>query len=168
MVDLGLQSGPYGTRHQVYIRFEIPGCRTRYEKDGVEQEGPMTIGSYYTVSLSKKSNLRRDLEGWRGRQFTEEEAKGFDITKVLGKPCTVVVQHKVKEDFSKTAVIQSITRAPDGFNPAPENELSLVDDEHRDLSGLPEWLAEQVQSQVPATAGPAPEAAPELDDDLPF
>jgi len=172
MVDLGLQSGPYKTRHQVYMKFEIPGERMKVERDGVEVDMPMTIGAYYTVSLSRKSNLRSDLEGWRGVPFTEQEAKGFDITKVLGKHCTVVVQHKINDDHSRTAVVKSITQAPRGWRPAPENDLILVDDEHQDLDALPEWLRDQVLGQVPPQdEDPGDVGGTDLeplDDDIPF
>jgi hypothetical protein len=101
VVDLGVQRTTYKgqakTQHQVYLRWEIPDERTTWEKDGKEQEGPCSIGSTYTLSLSEKAKLRAVLENWRGRPFTDDELKGFDITNVAGKCCQVMVQHETSE-----------------------------------------------------------------------
>jgi hypothetical protein len=38
----------------------------------------------YTLSSHKKSTLRRDLEAWRGRPFTDSQADDFDIDMLIG------------------------------------------------------------------------------------
>ena len=73
IADIGLQprrNYPDDPKHQVYFRFETPNERTEYEKDGRKVEGPMTIGTTYTASMSTKANLRKHLESWRGRPFS--------------------------------------------------------------------------------------------------
>lgn len=55
--------------------------------------GAARIQRRYTESLNEKSNLSRDLEAWRGKRFTHEERKGFDIEKLLGAPCLLSVVH---------------------------------------------------------------------------
>src|SRR5690349_9346134 len=80
IADLGMQTGrgiyPQ-PKHELYIGFEIPGERVTYTKDGKEIEGPMSIGRTYTLSMSEKSNLRKDLQSWRGKSFTDDEAEAF-------------------------------------------------------------------------------------------
>ena len=51
----------------------------------------MTISKSYTVSLHEKAGLRKDLAAWRGRDFSEEEAKAFDVSKLIGAYCMVNV-----------------------------------------------------------------------------
>ena len=73
MVDCGMQPGFQGKpQRKVYIRWEVPDERVTYEKDGVQHEGPCSIGKFYTLSLSEKATLRKDLENWRGRTFIED------------------------------------------------------------------------------------------------
>jgi hypothetical protein len=168
VVSLGLQKTFYGIKPQLYLKFEIPGQRIKYERDGKQHEGPMTIGIFYNLTMSRKSNLRHDLEGWRHRKFTDDEAAQFDIAKVLGKPCTLLVDHKEKENGTTSAIISSIKKAPDDFSAAPENEMYLVDDERReDIARLPEWIQEKIRGAEHAPE-PADSDEPPLDDDIPF
>ena len=96
LIDLGTQltSGQYGDKLQ-------PKLRIAWELFGEDENGapltvmfegkemPMTISKQYTVSLHEKSSLRKDLAGWRGRDFTEEEAKAFDVSKLVGVYCMI-------------------------------------------------------------------------------
>lgn len=167
VVDLGLQESTFGTKHQVYLRFEIPGERIEWEKDGQKHEGPMTIGATYTASLSEKANLRRDLESWRGRAFTADELKAFDVFKVLGAPCLITVTHK--ESGPKVyANITGITALPKGMDkPIAENELLRYSpDEPQDFEKLPEWLQKKIETQVEDTKQQVPHSDPALVDEF--
>lgn len=167
MVDLGLQeqkSQLYGDsiKHQVYIRWQVPGERLEYEKDGVTVEGPMTIGGYYTLSLSEKANLRKILQGWRGQEFTKEEAAAFDIAKVLGKPCTLNVLHKTGGDGKVRAKIDSVGPPMKGIPPATlEGEPILYDGGEEDSpmwAKLRPWMHTAIKQQKePAKADDLPE-----------
>jgi len=157
MVDLGMQeqkSQLYGAsvKHQVYIRWQIPGERLEYEKDGQKVEGPMTIGGYYTLSLSEKANLRKVLQGWRGKEFTAEEAAKFDIAAVLGKPCTLNVIHKTGNDGKVRAKIDSVGPQMKGLAPAVlEGEPILYDGGEEDSpvwDKLRPWMHESIKKQV--------------------
>lgn len=182
MVDLGLQeqkSQLYGDsiKHQVYIRWQIPGERLEYEKDGVKIEGPMTIGSYYTLSLNEKATLRKHLQGWRGKEFGDEEAAKFDISAVLGKPCTLNVIHKTGNDGKVRAKVEGIGPLMKGL-PAPvlEGEAILYDG-GEELSPvwdkLRPWMHEAIKKAVNQTETEQRGAEPafadaDLDDDVPF
>ncbi|GEM_PF-4521665 len=52
--------------------------------------------------------LRRDLENWRGRPFTREELRGFDLFKVLGTACQLMVTHtsQGEETYANVTAVQ--------------------------------------------------------------
>jgi hypothetical protein len=98
LIDLGTQfsSGQYGEKfqHKIRIGWELfgedeQGNPLTIDVDGKEM--PMTISKSYTMSLGEKANLRKDLAAWRGKDFTDEEAKAFDISKLVGAYCMVNV-----------------------------------------------------------------------------
>lgn len=177
LVDLGKQSGPYGTKEQIVLRFEVPAERIEYEKDGQMFSGPMTIVVFYTNSLSQKANLRQDLEGWRGRAFSKEELEGFELRNVVGKACILSVTHKVKENGDIRAKVNSISQLPKGMEaPRAENPLLVFDLETMEgFDDLPEWLQQKVTNRVDALPGEtvADSHAPRVedpleDDEIPF
>ena len=87
-IDLGTQQNDYqgqiSWKRQVMLIWEVPS-----ETDNKGE--PLTISKFYTLSLNEKANLANDLVSWRGRPFTETEKKAFDISKVVGKPCSINV-----------------------------------------------------------------------------
>jgi hypothetical protein len=62
-----------------------------------ENGKPFSCSKKYTASLNEKATLRHDLESWRGRAFTQEELKGFDLEKVIGVNAQVMVMHNTKD-----------------------------------------------------------------------
>lgn len=75
------------------------------------------IGRKYTATLNPKGSLRPDLESWRGRKFTEEEVEGFNLVKLLGKPCQIQVIHEEKdgETFGRVrTVLPALPPPPHG------------------------------------------------------
>lgn len=179
VAHLGLQNGAYmgkpKIQPKVYLRFQVPAERIEWEKDNKKHEGPMSIGKTYTESLSEKANLRKDLESWRSRQFTQDELKGFELFNILGKPCLVSVVHDQGEDGKTRAYIQTISALPKGM-PAPKHEGDLMRYDAltpADHDKLPEWIRKKIAEQVkPQAKQEAPAAAvhPEAfpDDDIPF
>lgn len=176
-VDLGLQDGHFGAKHKIYLRWQIPALRLKYEKDGVEHEGPMSIGAQYTLSLSEKSNLRPMLQSWRGKAFTPDELKKFDVTTVLGAPCMITVTHKPKPEGGVYANVGAVAKLPVGI-PAPQLEggALIYDADNKDSwDKLRPWLQEKIRNQVEAKQDSLPEqrgepayADADLDDDVPF
>ena len=174
---VGLQETFFGTKQQVYLRFEVPDERWKYEKDGEQREGPGVIGNFYTASMSKKANLRKILEGWRSKAFDEQAAATFDIASVLGKPCMISVSESTS-DGTTYSNIASISPLPKGV-PAPKAELPLLLYHEGDKSmfdKLPEWIRKKIENAVPESDSQEPEIQrgdssfnPEItDDDIGF
>ena len=94
IIELGSQKKQYAgdswVASEIMISWEVPEHK-------MDDGRPMMISKTYTLSSSKKSNLRKDLESWRAKAFTSEELASFDLTKLLGKPCLLAIQHVEKE-----------------------------------------------------------------------
>jgi hypothetical protein len=173
-VDLGLQDTNFGTKHKIYLRWQIPSLRMKWEKDGVEHEGPMAIGSKFTLSLHEKATLRQILQSWRGKAFSADELKKFDVTTILGKPCLITVTHAPKDGGGVYANVGAVAKLPQGI-PAPEleGEAILYDaDNLGSFEKLRPWLQDLVKSQKqesePEPRGEPQPAYADLDDDVPF
>ena len=179
VADIGMQEGFSGKpQRKVYIRFEVPDERVEFERDGTKVEGPAIIGKMYTLSLSEKANLRRDLENWRGKTFTADELKGFDISKLLGKPCQLAVTHDQKDGktyaningimgLSKDQRARAQTLSPE--NPIVEYSVESHDPETFEL--LPKWIREKIEQRITESAVRTEHAASSadyFDDDIPF
>lgn len=180
VVDLGLQKtsfqGQESTKQQVYIRWQIPEERVEFEHNGSRIEGPAVIGKTYTLSLSEKANLRKDLQAWRGKPFSADELVGFDVAKLLGVPATITVTHTDK-DGKTYANVASVGGIPKGMpKPTHEGELVLYDNDNMaNFEKLSKRMQERVRAQIiqtNKTDGNDPDAwrngAQELDDDVPF
>jgi len=178
VVGLGMQriqSAMFGesVKRQIYVAWELPHEPITWtDKDGNERTGPMRIGRTYTMSLHENAALRHDLESWRGKPFTEEERKGFDINKLAGVPAMVNVTHE--ERNGKTyANVTAVTPLPKGMEKPTLSDVALIydDDEFRhNYEHLPDWAQKKVDAQVrdePEQRAPAL-ADGELDDDVPF
>lgn len=81
--------------HEIGIYFEIPELSYEYEDKETKEKktGSKTIWTTLSASLSSKSNMRKFLETWRGKKFTEEELKGFDLKNVLWVKAMLQVVH---------------------------------------------------------------------------
>lgn len=174
VADLGLQpgSGLYpDPKQQVFIRFEVPEERVEYEKDGKKYEGPVVIGMTFTASMHEKANLRKQLESWRGKQFTDEQAESFDIESILGKACMISVVEVQKGD-KVYSNIKSISGLPKGvIAPRAENPLLFYTaQEDSSYSKLPEWLQKKIDAQLERkeTRRHDPSELEITDDDIPF
>lgn len=149
-VDLGLQDSRFGAKHKIYLRWQIPALRVNYEKDGQKIEAPMSIGSTYTLSLAEKSNLRPMLQSWRGKAFTADELKKFDVTSVVGAPCMLTVTHDPKDGGGVYANVGVVAKLPPGV-PAPtlEGESILYDaDNLGSFEKLRPWMQDKIRAQI--------------------
>ena len=184
LIDLGTQltTGQYGEKmqHKIKIGWELFG----EEEDGTPltimidgKEMPLTISKNYTVSLHEKASLRKDLAAWRGKDFTDEEAKAFDVSKLLGAYCMVnVTQSETNgKTYSNVAGLTPIPGALKNAKPAPvqanvkfdldEPDMALFDTFHEKLQEVimksPEWA--QFQRK-----GAPTNSYPDMEEEPPF
>lgn len=107
VVDLGMLQTQWGDKHKVQIRWVLE------EKDP-KTDKPFLVMKRYTLSLHEKANLRRELETWRGRKFTQEESEGFDLERLLGANCQLQIMHGMSDGGDVFANVQAIVPASKG------------------------------------------------------
>lgn len=188
MIHLGTIPNNYGNEtkltDKVLIAWELPTLLYEHE----ETEYSSVISKEYTLTLGSKGNLRKDLESWRGKAFTETEADNFDLTKLLGVPCMLNVIHKVSGSGVTYANISSVSKLPQGLD-CPKSMRAKFEFNYDDkysteaIEDMPEFIRSKIKSSQeymakiggnidPQTIETAPvETIPPPqngDDDLPF
>lgn len=189
MVDVGTQTetGQFGTKEnrKVYIYWEL--LQTADGDPVFMEDGktPFSIFNSYKLSMHQKANLRKHLDSWRGKKFTEEEAADFDITKLLDKFCLLQITHTTSKDGQKTYAnvdgIMTTKKKVDGVNEICS--FNIEDPDMDVFNDLPDWLQNKIEEapewsateeeEAPAAAEPAKTekklATDEIDvDDVPF
>ena len=135
--------------HKIMIQWEIPELRIDIKRDDAIVNVPRIINKKYTLSLNEKAGLRKDLESWRGRAFTPDELKGFDVHVLLGVNCNLNIVHQVKGDKTY-ANIQSIMPLMKTQNKIP-SETPMVFFSLDDGDDLPPGLGKYTVEQIMAS-----------------
>ena len=173
--DLGTQfNEKFGkSARKVLVQWELPEERIDIEKDGEKLNLPRAISKQYTLSLHEKAQLRKDLESWRGKAFTEKELEGFDVMVLAGISCMVQIIHK-KKDAKTYANIATVTPVPRGLpKKSPENPVRTfsMEDDAEFPQGMPEWIQEIIKGSEEFEMKdyyPPDEPPPPGDEDIPF
>lgn len=167
-------------QNKVRIGWELPTELKVFKEENGEQ--PLVISKEYSLSMNEKANLRKMLASWRGKDFSEDEAKGFDITKLVGVPCMLNIIHKPSKDGTKTyEEIGSISPMPKGMQcPAQVNANKILQYDAFDneiFDSLPDFIKDKIKSSQEYAAMQTPKhqthvmqpiGADEEDDQLPF
>jgi hypothetical protein len=110
----------------------------------------MTVSKNYTVSLAEKSNLRKDLQSWRGKDFSGDELKGFELKNVLGQWAMLSVV-EVQRDGNTYTNIANINPVPASMKknglPDGKNDLKLFSIEDADLE-LFESFSDNLKNKI--------------------
>lgn len=168
--DIGLQSTPFvdettgkpKVQHKIVIAWEI---NQMIDAPDSEFHGkPYMLSKTYTLSLGEKSNLRHDLESWRGKPFTDDELKsGIDLEKLYGVNCIVGVAHVTKNDktFANITSILPPLKGMEKMTPVRTKD-----------EAPPKWVQEKAAQAVKPVQDDDPfePAAPDIGDDenLPY
>lgn len=174
IVDLGTQpGGQYEPKRKVCFLWEIPSERIQFERDGVKKDLPRGMSSQYTLSLSAKGLLRPMLESWRGRAFTEDELKGFDLKTILGANCFLNVVHVAgtgKNSGKTFANVKSVNPLAKGM-PKLKSETPLVFFSLDECGSpitvpatLPDWIKAKIMQSEECLAEQRREGHPEPTD----
>lgn len=171
------------TNQKVRIGWELPLERKVFKPENGEQ--CYVKSREYNMVLGEKSNLEKLLTGWRGKAFTEEERKGFDISKLIGKPCLLNIVHETATNGNTYEKIVSATPLPKGMTcPEAENPPLLFtyqDWDEMKFELLPDFIKDRMKAsdEYKALTGDKTETPvsiatdeksfmPDDDDSLPF
>jgi hypothetical protein len=132
VADIGRQETPWGIQHKAIFLWELAETMKGGEYDGKR----FVVSKKYTVSIHPKSNLGQDIKAWTGKEFADKEQ--FDLEKLKGKNCLLVIQYKKNEQTGKEYTnIVGISPLMDGMKPMkPENK------------DLPDWVKKLQQNQA--------------------
>lgn len=185
IIDFGTQKGEF----QGAPKYQ-PKIRLQFEVHGEDEQGnpmvtskgePMTIGKNYTASLSEKATLRAHLRSWRGRDFTPEELRAFELKNILGAFAMISVSKGLGKDGKEYTNIEAIMPVPANIKKAglPEghNPTAFFDLDNPDMA-LFETFSEYTKNKIMSSpewqereggvvSSPMGEIN-KLDDDIPF
>lgn len=178
IVDLGTQKTEYLGQvkylHKIMIAWELHGTDDNGQPIKMNDGRPFSIFKNYTLSWSEKANLRLDLQSWRGKPFTSEEMRRFDLKNILGAWCMLNVIDREGNNGNTYSNINGVTPVPGVIKqnglpqPVNKNEIfnlqepdmvlyeSFSDNLKTKIASSPEW--QKLQGQ--------PERVPGSDDDV--
>ena len=180
IIDLGSQKieymGETKIQRKVMLGWELFGEDTDGTPLKMDDGRPMGIFKNYTLSWAEMSTLRKDLQSWRGKPWTDAEARRFDLKSILGGYCMINVIHrdsngKTYANVAAIAPVPSIIKSAGLPSPVNVNQLFTIAEPDMDLFetfsknlqekifNAPEWKSK------PATAI---HSIADMDDDVPF
>jgi hypothetical protein len=188
IIDMGTQEtsfeGKVDYKRKLKFVWEVHGEDEHGTPLKTDKDEPFVITKDYTNTWGDKGTLRKDLQSWRGREFTPDEQRRFDIKNVLDKWCMLNVTHKARKSAGKVyANVTALTPVPSqiktiglpvAFNKAEIFELSepnmaMFDTFSEWLKNQimlsPEWKATQYQGSA---AKESKGSFDDMADDLPF
>lgn len=185
IIDLGTQKSEYQGQvkylHKAMLQFEVHGEDEKGRPLVTSKGEPMTISKNYTLSLGEKSTLRKDLVNWRGRDFTAEELRGFELKNVLNAWAMLSVAKSVGNNGKEYTNIMSVNSVPQAIKkgglPEGVNKLAMftIMDPDMELFGTfsnnlqakikaaPEWESNEKRAAAKNGSGFG-----DIDDDIPF
>jgi len=193
IMDLGTQKSEYMGQtkylHKIMIGWELHGVDESGKPLTMFDGRPFAIFKNYTLSWSEKANLRLDLQSWRGKPFSQEEMRKFDLKNVLGAWCMLNVIERQGQNGNTYSNVDSVSPVPtiikqNGLpQPVNKNEMfnlqepdwvlfdTFSDNLKQKIINSPEFekvkKAADYQKDANAEAN-SPKPAFDEDDDIPF
>ena len=147
VIDLGEQYNEKfkNYRNEVQIVWELVG--ETVEVDG--EQKPRQLSRSFSITSSKKSNLRSFISIWNGVQYTDDQFGDLDMFDQIGRACQLNV---VLNDTGEYANVDSVIPLPKGYK-APVTDTAPIrwDMEQWDdgaFEKLPEWVQEKIKKST--------------------
>ena len=146
LIDLGFQKSllDNNVRRKFMMVWTIVGEFIEVNKEQL----PRVMSKEYTLSLNEKSNLRKDLQAWRGQAFTEEELQGFNLITVMNKPCQLQIINEEKNGKTYNN-ISAIMAMPKGMTVEPLQETTVFITNNPETwnswEKIPKWIKEKIK-----------------------
>ena len=129
--------------HKVLFMWELPG--EEYEKDG--KKGVKSISKQFNLSLHEKSMLRPFLESIRGRKFTDEELKKFDVFNVIGSMCQLNIVNVERNGKTRDEIASAIPMPKGSPKVAMTNAKIAysIEDDIEFPETMPQWVQDRIK-----------------------
>lgn len=185
IIDLGTQKSEYLGQvkylHKIMLGWEIFAENDDGTPHMMKDGRPFAIFKNYTMSWSDKATLRKDLQSWRGKPFSAEEMRRFDLKTILGVHCMLNVIERQGQDGKTYVNVDNISPVPavirksglpDGVNKLELFNLSEPDMEMFEtfsanlkakIQASPEW--QKLMGKPAAESTQKAQASPAMDDD---
>lgn len=164
-VDLGEQYNETFKNHSnkcLYI-FELIG--ETIEVDG--EMKPRQLSKEFAISSSSKSNLRKFIESWNGKSYTDDDFMELDLFDQIGKSCQLNVVLNDTKEYANIDNLMPLPRGVPAFTTetAPVRwDMSAWDDEV--FKTLPEWIQDKIKKSTEYAADHAPETVIEVKEEV--
>ena len=164
-VDLGEQYNETFKNHSnkcLYI-FELIG--ETIEVDG--EMKPRQLSKEFAISSSSKSNLRKFIESWNGKSYTDDDFMELDLFDQIGKSCQINVVLNDTKEYANIDNLMPLPRGVPAFTTetAPVRwDMSAWDDEV--FKTLPEWIQDKIKKSTEYAADHAPETVIEVKEEV--
>jgi hypothetical protein len=96
-------------QHKIKLGWEIHGSDDAGKPLKMMDGRHFSIFKNYSLSWSEKGELRIDLESWRGKAFTQQEMRQFDLKSVLGAWCMLNVIERAGQNGNIYACVEGIS-----------------------------------------------------------
>lgn len=146
IIDLGIQRSEKFNNSTRKFRLVWDILGEEIEING--EKMPRTMSKEYSLSLGEKSNLRKDLQAWRGKAFTEEELSGFNLVDILNVGCQLQILNEEKngKTYNNIAGIMSL---PKGSSIEKLDKTMIFDIETVETwgewSNIPKWIQDTIK-----------------------
>ena len=164
-VDLGEQYNETFKNHSnkcLYI-FELIG--ETIEVDG--EIKPRQLSKEFAISSSSKSNLRKFIESWNGKSYTDDDFMELDLFDQIGKSCQLNVVLNDTKEYANIDNLMPLPRGVPAFTTetAPVRwDMSAWDDEV--FKTLPEWIQDKIKKSTEYANDHAPETVIEVKEEV--
>lgn len=160
-IDLGEQ---YSEMFKTYANkgmyvWELPS--ETIEIDG--ETKPRQLSKEFTISASNKSNLRKFIESWNGKSYSDDEFLEFDLFDQIGKPCQLNVKLSESKEYAN---VDNLMPIPKGF-PSPQSDTPHIrwdmDAWNEEVfKELPEWIQDKIKKSSQYQKDHAPDDTVEI------
>lgn len=146
LIDIGLQKSTIdnNVRRKFIIVWNIVGEFIEVNNEKL----PRVMSKEYTLSLNEKSNLRKDLQAWRGQAFTEEELEGFNVLTIMNKACQLQIINEEKNGKNYNN-ISSIMALPKGMQIESLKEttifITINPETWSNWEKIPKWIQDKIK-----------------------
>lgn len=158
IIDLGTQRvvGTFGEKSQpkIMVQFEVHSEDENGQPLLTEKGEPLSISKNYTLSLSENATLRKDLTSWRGKEFTSQELRGFELKNILGQWAMLSVTRAIGNNGKEYTNIIGISGVPSAMRksglPEGHNKPVLFTIAEADME-LFETFSQSIKQKIQAS-----------------